>query len=102
MLRVASSNLLIAPIRLYQWTISPLLGPRCRFYPSCSSYAIGALRRFGPLAGGWLALRRLLRCHPWNAGGIDEVPAGLSGRASRILTRGRWPDALRDPPATDL
>jgi putative membrane protein insertion efficiency factor len=62
-------------IRLYQWTVSPLLGPRCRFYPSCSHYAHEAVGRFGVLAGGWLALKRLLRCHPWHPGGLDPVPA---------------------------
>ncbi len=61
-------------IRIYQWTVSPLLGPRCRFYPSCSQYAHEALLRFGLVRGGWLALKRLGRCHPWHAGGIDPVP----------------------------
>jgi hypothetical protein len=61
-------------IRLYQWTVSPLLGPRCRFYPSCSHYAHEAVGRFGVLAGGWLALKRFLRCHPWHPGGLDPVP----------------------------
>ena len=61
-------------IRLYQWTVSPLLGPRCRFYPSCSQYALGAIERFGVLRGGWLAARRLGRCHPWQRGGFDPVP----------------------------
>jgi len=61
-------------IRLYQWTVSPLLGPRCRFYPSCSQYALEAIQRFGVLQGGWLAARRLGRCHPWQPGGFDPVP----------------------------
>jgi uncharacterized protein len=61
-------------IRLYQWTVSPLLGPRCRFYPSCSNYALEAIRRFGVLHGGWLTVRRLGRCHPWHPGGFDPVP----------------------------
>jgi uncharacterized protein len=61
-------------IRLYQWTVSPLLGPRCRFYPSCSQYALEALLRFGVLEGGWLAVKRLARCHPWHPGGFDPVP----------------------------
>ncbi len=61
-------------IRLYQLTLSPLLGPRCRFYPSCSEYALEALRLHGSRRGLWLALRRLCRCHPWHAGGIDPVP----------------------------
>ncbi len=65
---------LTLPIRAYQLVLSPLLGPRCRFYPSCSSYALEAIRTHGPLRGTWLAGRRLLRCHPWNPGGVDLVP----------------------------
>ncbi len=65
---------LVAPIRVYQHVLSPLLGPRCRFYPSCSAYAVEAITVRGPLVGPWLAGRRLLRCHPWNPGGIDPVP----------------------------
>jgi putative membrane protein insertion efficiency factor len=61
-------------IRLYQLGVSPLLGPRCRFYPSCSQYAHEALLRFGLIRGGALAARRLLRCHPWHPGGFDPVP----------------------------
>ncbi|HEY6457895.1 MAG TPA: membrane protein insertion efficiency factor YidD [Steroidobacteraceae bacterium] len=64
-----------ALIRLYQWTLSPLLGPKCRFYPSCSNYALEAIQRFGILHGSWLTVRRLGRCHPWHPGGIDPVPA---------------------------
>lgn len=65
---------LIGLIRLYQYVISPLLGSRCRFWPSCSNYAIDAVRLHGPIKGGWLALRRLLKCHPWHPGGVDPVP----------------------------
>lgn len=61
-------------IRLYQLAISPLLGPNCRYAPSCSEYAREAIARFGPLRGGWLALRRLGRCHPWGGSGYDPVP----------------------------
>lgn len=61
-------------IRGYQLFISPLLGPRCRFYPTCSNYALEAIETHGALKGSWLALRRLLRCHPWGDGGVDPVP----------------------------
>ena len=66
--------LLTQLVRGYQLVLSPLLGPRCRFYPSCSAYAVEALRTHGALRGTWLAGRRLLRCHPWNPGGVDHVP----------------------------
>lgn len=61
-------------IRLYQLTVSPLLGPVCRFYPSCSQYTREAVARFGVVQGGWLGLKRVARCHPWHPGGIDPVP----------------------------
>ena len=67
-------RLLIAPIRFYQCAISPLLPAACRFTPTCSQYAIEAICRHGALRGGWLALRRLLRCHPWGGSGYDPVP----------------------------
>ncbi len=70
MLRAA----LIAPIRLYQWTISPLLGVNCRYAPSCSAYAIEAIATHGAARGCRLALQRLLRCHPWGGSGYDPVP----------------------------
>ena len=66
--------LLLNCIRGYQWLISPLLGNNCRYYPSCSSYCIEAIEIHGPVAGLWLGLRRLLRCHPFTPGGIDLVP----------------------------
>ncbi|WP_342119208.1 membrane protein insertion efficiency factor YidD [Pseudoduganella sp. OTU4001] len=61
-------------LRFYQVAISPLMGPRCRFYPSCSNYALEALRVHGAAKGSYLAARRVCRCHPWNAGGVDPVP----------------------------
>jgi putative membrane protein insertion efficiency factor len=64
----------IALIRVYQYTLSPLLGPSCRFHPSCSEYAYQAITRHGALRGLLLALKRLLRCHPFHPGGIDPVP----------------------------
>lgn len=61
-------------IRFYRLGISPLLGPRCRFYPTCSCYAEEAIERHGALRGSYLSARRLLRCHPWHPGGYDPVP----------------------------
>lgn len=65
---------LVALIRAYQLVISPALPPACRFTPTCSQYALEAIRRHGALRGSWLALRRLARCHPFNPGGFDAVP----------------------------
>jgi putative membrane protein insertion efficiency factor len=70
-------RLVVAVIRAYQLAISPLLGSRCRFYPSCSQYALEAVTRFGVLRGAWLTGRRLGRCHPWHPGGYDPVPPSL-------------------------
>lgn len=65
---------LVAFIRAYQLVISPALPPACRFTPTCSQYALEAIRRHGALRGSWLAVRRLARCHPFNPGGFDAVP----------------------------
>lgn len=65
---------LVLPIVLYQRVISPLLGPTCRFHPSCSQYAKDAVLKHGALRGVWLAIRRIARCNPWNPGGVDFVP----------------------------
>jgi putative membrane protein insertion efficiency factor len=67
-------RLLILAVRGYQLTLSPLFGGACRYYPSCSAYAIEALERHGAVRGGWLALRRIGRCHPFRPGGFDPVP----------------------------
>jgi uncharacterized protein len=74
---------LLGLIAFYRRAISPLLGPHCRFAPSCSEYAAEAIRTHGALRGGWMALKRVARCHPWSAGGVDRVPPVLeSGRPS--------------------
>ena len=74
-------------IKVYRYAISPLLGPNCRFAPSCSAYALEAIERHGPWAGAWLAFRRIGRCHPWHPGGHDPVPP---------------PRGLNAPPGTDI
>ncbi|CAM5304521.1 membrane protein insertion efficiency factor YidD [Thauera mechernichensis] len=67
-------TLMIALLRFYRYAISPMLGRNCRFHPTCSEYAIEAIQRHGALRGGWLAARRVGRCHPFNPGGYDPVP----------------------------
>lgn len=67
-------RVLVWLLRGYQLLLSPMLGQNCRFYPTCSNYAIEALHRHGAARGGWLAVRRVCRCHPWNPGGADPVP----------------------------
>ena len=66
--------LLLALIRIYKYMISPFLGSRCRFFPSCSEYALEAVDKYGAFKGACLGLKRIFRCHPWNTGGFDPVP----------------------------
>jgi len=68
-------KILILPIRFYQLVVSPLLPPSCRHIPTCSQYAIEALKKHGAIKGIWLALKRLSKCHPWGTSGYDPVPA---------------------------
>ena len=79
-LAAAPKFLLLGALRFYQLYVSPMRPPTCRFYPSCSQYAVIAVTRHGALRGSWLAARRLLRCHPWNPGGVDDVPPAGAGR----------------------
>jgi hypothetical protein len=73
-LRSLLAGLLVVAIRAYQLVLSPFLGSACRFAPSCSEYAIEAVRRHGPVQGSWLGARRIARCHPFHSGGLDPVP----------------------------
>ena len=74
-------RIVLAPIRAWMWT-APARTPRCRFDPTCSTYAVQAIDRFGALRGSWLAVARVARCHPWNPGGDDPVPSALGPRRS--------------------
>ncbi|MDE6234879.1 MAG: membrane protein insertion efficiency factor YidD [Muribaculaceae bacterium] len=67
-------KILILPIRFYQGAISPMFPPACRYTPTCSQYAIEAIRIHGPIRGSWMAMRRIMRCHPWGGSGYDPVP----------------------------
>ena len=79
----AAARVLVALITVYRRFVSPLLAPRCRFEPSCSAYALGAVREHGALRGTWLAVRRIGRCHPFHPGGFDPVPPAPHGHLSR-------------------
>lgn len=68
------SKIMLALIAFYRTCISPLLPPACRYTPTCSQYAQEAIRKYGPFKGGWLAFKRILRCHPWGGSGYDPVP----------------------------
>lgn len=74
MLATVLRGLLIGLFRVWQIVFRPVLGSNCRFQPSCSDYAVEAVREYGAVCGGWLALRRILRCNPWHPGGYDPVP----------------------------
>ena len=76
---------LVAVLRAYRYLVSPLLAPRCRFYPSCSAYTIEAIEQHGLYAGMALSMRRLARCHPWHPGGIDAVPQPSDTKTAKGL-----------------
>ncbi len=79
-IRSVPRRVLVLVIRFYQRFVSPMTPPTCRFYPSCSQYAVIAIERHGAVRGTGLAVRRLLRCHPWNPGGVDDVPPAAARR----------------------
>lgn len=101
---VLLTALLMAPIRVYKAVISPLLPPTCRFHPSCSVYALGALAVHGPFKGSFLAARRITRCHPFHPGGLDPVPPRDGQRAEVLLstTEPSLARRLAEPPPPHL
>ena len=96
-------SLLTLLIRGYRYLISPMLGPNCRFYPTCSCYAEEAIAQHGSMKGSYLAARRILRCHPWHAGGYDPVPVDCTTNEARrppISGREQIPAPASAPDAT--
>ena len=90
--------LIIAFLKAYRMFISPLYGQVCRFYPSCSAYALEAVERHGAVRGSWLAMRRLIRCHPWNPGGYDPVPpTDVDRRGDQVSANQPGPSADAGP-----
>ena len=84
MARRLLSTVFIGLIRFYQLAISPLLGANCRYTPTCSQYGVEAIKEWGPLKGGWLAVKRFSRCHPWGPHGYDPVPKKGEGRVKDV------------------
>jgi len=79
-------NMIVVVLRVYRAVVSPLYGDVCRYYPTCSAYALGSVQEHGVIMGGWLASRRLTRCHPWAEGGIDDWPVNDNSP----YRRARW------------
>ncbi len=77
------ARVLSVGVYAYRYTLSPLLGPACRYEPSCSAYALEAVRLHGAVRGTWLALRRIARCHPWGGSGYDPVPHAVAHKGHR-------------------
>ena len=100
-LRRLPAQVLAVPLLAYRYGISPVIGPRCRFHPSCSTYSLEALQRFGALRGAWLAGARIARCHPWHPGGVDPLPdtfeSAAPARYLGLLIRRAVPDAPVEP-----
>ncbi len=96
--------LFLAPLRLYKAFVSPLLPPTCRFHPSCSVYAMGAIAVHGPIKGVYLAARRVARCHPFHPGGLDPVPPLRGAAAETVLaqTEPALAQRLMEPPPPHL
>ena len=89
-----AGRLLIGLVHGYRLFVSPMMAPSCRYWPTCSEYALDALRHHGAIRGSWLTARRLCRCHPWSAGGVDDVPpASMSNNRWRAYMG----DSRRDP-----
>jgi uncharacterized protein len=86
-------------IELYRNTVSPMRLPSCRFSPTCSQYAVDALREYGLIRGGWLAAVRLLKCGPWHRGGWDPIPERRSGSCAHVMENAQAADDLWDTPA---
>jgi uncharacterized protein len=80
-----AAQLGIGAVRVYQWTLRPIIGSHCRFWPSCSEYAVEALRVHGALTGTAMAAKRILRCNPWHEGGVDPVPPSKGTRVDRNM-----------------
>lgn len=87
LIELALLQALLLPLRFYRRFVSPVLPPACRFHPSCSKYALEALTTHGLIRGSWLALRRLMRCHPFHPGGFDPVPPPRAGSLSSARIR---------------
>ncbi|MCA1750376.1 MAG: membrane protein insertion efficiency factor YidD [Flavobacteriales bacterium] len=76
------SHVLVFLVKVYQYTLSPLLGSNCRHQPTCSQYTIESIRIWGPFKGTWLGIKRISKCHPWGTHGIDPVPTKQSGKTA--------------------